>query len=278
LILLLLSAAALAAEPGADGASAAWAWLEGEPLYQLPLADTRSPLSHVTLRRDYATGVGELLEFGKVIDAAIAAEIRIGELSVAGWQVQPLISAATFLGFRSEQELTFDLLTFDGYFGFPVDIRRDIWAARFQWAHVSAHTADGMRKVQPDPPIPEGAWSKEYWQLQGGPQLDWWSAYGGVQLVTHSIHDSGRWGLQLGGAVEGPWAVAPYAAFDFKTQQTFDWAVTTSGQIGARVDGERQRIRLGLSYYRGLEDTGKLEGREERYLGLVLGLDTIGRL
>ena len=271
---ILLSAAALAAPTE----ELSWDWLAGEPLYRLPVADTRSPLSNVTLRKDYANGVGELLDFGKAIDATIAGEIRFGELSVAGWQIQPLISAATFLGFRSEQELTFDLLTFDGYFGFPVDIRRDIWAARFQWAHVSAHTADGMRKAQPDPPVPEGAWSREYWQLQGGPEFDWWRVYGGVMMVTHSIHDSGRWDLQVGGSVEGPWTVAPYAAFDLKTQQTFDWAVTVNSQVGARFDGERQRIRLGLSYYAGLEDTGKLESREERYLGLLMGLDTIGRL
>jgi hypothetical protein len=267
--------ASAGAAPATDG-GVSWSWLPPDPLFRIPIADTRAPQSHVTLRKDYANGVGELLPFGKAIDAAVAGEFRIGELSVAGWQLQPLISGAAFMVFRSEQELTFDLLAFDGYFGFPVDLRRGIWAGRLQWAHVSAHTADGMRKAEPDPPIPEGAWSREYWQLQGGPSLDWWRVYGGVLMVTHSIHDSGRWDLQAGGSVEGPWRLAPYAALDIKTQQTFEWAFSGAAHVGARLRGERQRLRLALVGYRGLEDTGKLEGREERYLGLALGLDTLG--
>ena len=190
------------------------------------------------------------------------------------------VAAAAFMGFRASGELTFDLRTFDGYFGFPVDVSWDIWAARFQWAHVSAHTADGIRKDgAPDPSVVDGAWSREYWQLQGGPQLEWWRAYYGVMRVTHSVHDSPQTIQQFGGEIEAPQSISPYVAGDLRLQP-FDsaWSPTYAGEVGLRFEASGHRLRVGVTGYTGLEDTGKFEGLEEHYVGLTLGMDSTGAL
>ncbi len=249
--------------------------LPAEALFATPVADTRSPLSEVVLRFDPESTPG--LGPGQAIDATLAAELRLLEARQPGWALQVSLAASAHMGFEADAELTFGLRTFDGWFALPVDLLWGPWSARFGWVHVSAHYADGIRNADV---LPEerGSYSREALVALVSRTIGVGRVYGGGHYNIHAVHEEAPWMLQLGTEVEGPGRAAPYGAVDLKFHQEHAWAGTLAGQVGLRCTGDAGRFRLAAVVYAGKDDTGKYLGRDERYLGLLLGFDTTGLL
>lgn len=250
--------------------------LPDAPLWAFPLADTRSPVSSVTLRGELGDPLAPA--FGQRVDAALGADFPLVQLHFDEVELGFGISAATWLGFTSDGELTFGLRTFDGLFAFPIDAEWRQWTGRFQWAHVSAHYGDGIRKEPRDQLNPD-PFSREYVQLQGGREL--WGhgrIYAGTRAVIHGTPTVPPLGFQVGAEGWGPWRVAPYVAVDLKINAEDAWSPAVCGQLGARVRSGRYRFRTALVLYDGPDDTGKWHALEERWIGLQFGFDGTGRI
>lgn len=248
--------------------------LPEQSVWTLPVADTRSPLSAVLLRSS-DSGVG--------IDATLGADFPVLDYELReGTHLQVGLLAGAFMAFGSGGELTFDLQTFDGRFGLPVDARSGAWAARAEWVHVSAHYGDGVRKSGQTPTNLD-AYSREYIGLAGSRDLavpDTIAArvYAGGHALVHSLPDAPPFAVQGGGELEGPWSVAPYLAADVQLAQEFGWAPAVSAQLGARVLRGRSRFRIALAVRAGPDETGKSAGTDERWVGVVFGFDRTGLL
>ena len=199
-----------------------------------------------------------------------------------GTDVQVGLLAGAFMAFGSGGELTFDLQTFDGRFGLPVDVRSGGWAARAEWVHVSAHYGDGIRKSG-ETPTNLDSYSREYVGLAGSrdfavPDVLAARVYVGGHALIHSLPASPPLAVQVGGEIEGPWAVAPYLAADLQLAQEFSWSPAVSAQLGARVLRDRSRFRVALAVRAGPDETGKSAGIPERWVGVVFGFDRTGGL
>ncbi len=247
--------------------------LPAESVWTLPVADTRAPLSTVLLRSN-----GE----GLAIDAALAADFPVLSLQTGGWELQAGLLAGAFMQFGAGGELTFDLQTFDGQFGLPVDARSGPWSARVQWVHVSAHYGDGIRKSGAAPEN-LNAYSREYVSLLGSrdlviPRVVSARAYLGAHALIHSLPEAPPLAVQVGGEVFGPWQIAPYLAVDLHLAQEHTWAPAMSGQLGLAASAGPRRFRLGLAARTGPDDTGKTAGTPERWIGVLFGFDHTGRV
>lgn len=240
-----------------------------EPDFELPVADPGAPLSAVTLRWDERF----------TVDATLAADFP-----VVAWRPRADTSlafgveAAGRMGFFPEPSLRFNLETFDGTFGFPVSFRWGPWAARLDLAHTSAHYADGA--AVPDGVVPDQvAYSREWVRLLGSRALGPARVYAGARLLVHDVRDAPPLALQVGGEVAGPWRVAPFLAVDLQLAEESAWAPALSGQAGVWLrPGAGARLRLALAGRVGPEDTGRLSGRDEAWIGLTIGFDRTGRL
>lgn len=249
--------------------------LPGDPIFAVPVADTRSPLSSVVLRFDPTAGLG--LGPGQAIDANLAAALPLVGGVRGAWSLQLSIAASAHMGFEGDAALTFGLRTFDGVFAFPVDVRNGPWSARLSWVHVSAHYADGIRSAE-NLPADRGSYSREALTALVSRDLGFGRVYGGGHANIHTVHEEAPLMVQLGTELAPPGERVPYGALDLKLHQEHGWAPTLAAQAGVRVTGDGGRFRLAVTAYAGKDDTGKYLGQDERYLGLVLGFDTTGLL
>jgi len=244
-----------------------WVLLPVSGLLGLPVADTRSANSVVNLRWDD----------GFAIDAAIGANFPAVEYRGEAWAAQVGVEAAGFMSFDPDGALTFDLDTFDGVFGFPLSARAGRWSGRVEWAHLSAHFADGVRDNGALPGSGD-QYSREYLRFIAARDLGPARVYGGGRLLTHDARDSEPWMAQVGAEVFAPWRLAPYAAVDLQLAQEFDWSPAIGGQTGVAFPGDHARFRVAMIGRHGPDDTGKLDGAQESYLGLGFGFDYGGVL
>ncbi len=236
-------------------------------LFALPVADTRSPLSVVTLRWDDGFG----------IDATLGASFPVVAYTSPAVDLQLGVEAGGFMGFDPDGALTFDLETFDGLFAFPLSARRGPWSARLEWAHVSAHFADGVRD---DGALPGSGsqYSREWLRLLAGRDVGPARVYAGGRVLLHDARDSAPLAVQVGGEVFGPWTVAPYLAADLQLAQEFAWQPAVGAQLGVAVPTKHARLRVAAAVRHGPDDTGKLDGAPESFLGLSFGFDLGGGL
>lgn len=246
-------------------------WLPEHRPFALPLADTRSPYSSVTLKwlPDGTSG----------IDAALATAFPIVSLQFPeDLELSLGVDAGGFMGFVASEDFAFDLYTFDGLFAFPVEARWGRYSTRLQWAHLSAHYGDGVRKMGNKPENP-GSWSREYWQWQFGAQWGPVRPYLGVRLLAHEVReDSPPWALQMGIDAVSPWKVGPCGGANLWLAQEEDWAPAVDVLAGGCVTEGSHRFRLSFAFRHGPDDTGKMEGKEEQYLGVQFGFDESGSL
>lgn len=236
-------------------------------LFALPVADTRSPLSAVTLRWDDGFG----------IDATLGASFPVVAYPSPAVSLQLGVEAGGFMGFDPDGALTFDLETFDGLFAFPLAARRGPWSARLEWAHLSAHFADGVRD---DGALPGSGsqYSREWLRLLAGRDIGPARLYGGGRVLLHDARDSDPLAIQVGGEVFAPWKLSPYLAADLQLAQEFGWTPAVGAQVGLAVPREYARFRVTMAFRHGPDDTGKLDGAPESYLGLGFGFDLGGGL
>ena len=245
--------------------------LPEQTIWALPVADTRSPLSTVLLRSG-GTGLA--------IDAGLGADFPFVELTSPAVSMQVGLMAGAFMQFGAGGELTFDLQTFDGEFGLPVDVRHGPWAARAAWVHLSAHYGDGIRKsgAHPDNLDP---YSREFVALAGSRDLVLPNrlesrVYVGGRALLHALPAAAPLEVQLGGEASGPWRIAPYLAVDVQLAQEYAWSPDLTGQVGVRWLEKASRLRLALAARTGPDETGKTAGVQESWVGLLFGFDRTG--
>lgn len=250
-----------------------WVPLPETSVWALPVADTRSALSTVLLRAD-----GE----GLAIDAALGADFPIVGASFGEVELQVGLLAATFMAFGAGGELTFDLITFDGRFGLPLDLRAGPWSARVEWVHVSAHYGDGVRS-QGELPQNLNAYSREFMNVYGSRDftvpdvLEARLLLGGHALL-HAEPEAAPWAIQVAGEVRGPWAITPYLAADLQAAQEHNFRPALAVQAGMEAASGPRRFRLAFAARLGPDEAGKTAGEEDRWVGLIFGFDATGRI
>ena len=102
--------------------------------------------------------------------------------------------------------------------------------------------------------------------------------YVGLRYVTHSPNTPEPLGLQGGVDLSAPWKVGPCGAFDLQIAAEYAWEPAITAQAGACFVAEDHRFRLMGIFRKGPDDTGKRDGVEERYAGLLLSFDSTALL
>jgi hypothetical protein len=246
----------------------AWVWLPATALFTLPLADTHSALSSVTLRWDEGFGV----------DATLAADFPVLALQAGAVEADVGIEAGVWMGFDPNEDLQFDLETVDGTFAVPFSVRSGPWSGRIEVAHTSAHFADGVRDNGVLPASTEG-YSREWLSLVGSRAFGPARVYVGGKGLIHDQRGAAPFAAQAGAELVAPWVVAPFAAVDVQMAGESDWAPALGAQLGVlAVPHAGERLRVALAGRTGPEDTGKLTGRQEAWIGVVFGFDRTGRV
>jgi hypothetical protein len=234
--------------------------------------DPREPLSRVRLRSDG-------------IDAAVGDSVPIVELSVGRLQAQLGLTGAVFMGFEPGESLTFYLLTFDGLFGAPLDLRWRDWEARLQWTHLSAHFGDGVRQLDQPPPLElQGAFSREWVALTlgrhllpGTAGLQELYAFAGGRAIYHAVDDGGGPALWVGAQADWLERHGPYLAAQLMVAAEQQWTPSVSVQAGGRL-GAGGGVRLGGVFYTGRGQAGKATGEPEQHVGLQIAFGPLPRV
>ena len=232
---------------------------------------TREPYTQLTVQAERIEGsIGRDIPLigQRSLPAPAWGSREVGSLD---WQVN--LAAGTFMGFSPIGELTFDLLTFDGIFGLPVDLRWNQLELRVGWFHLSAHFADGIRRL-PDKPdsSSQAGYSREWMDIYAAYWLGPVRPYLGARLSLHSADGQAGPGVQLGLTTSHRHSWGPYLGADLSMRREFGWQPTLSGQTGIELNGQNHTsLRLGLAGYYGMRDEGKHAGESESYLGLTLG-------
>ena len=182
---------------------------------------------------------------------------------------------------------TFPLETADYLVGFHADLGNDGMTGndgltgRFEYAHVSAHLADGY-----DGPERAFTYSREYFTLYGsyvrearrGTLIGSVRVYGSFRWSNHAIPDVRRWRVQ-GGAelVSGPLAggaTRAYLAGDLRVFRDGDVALNPTVQAGLLLHNEANRgLRIALVYHGGRSEHGQFHHLEDNYSGVGLFFD-----
>ncbi len=205
---------------------------------------------------------------------------------------------------------TFPLETADYLIGFHADLGGDRYTGRFEYAHVSAHLADGY--AGPEQAMGAMTYSREYFTLYGsyewhvaggsgagssmtgsamagsamtgssmtGSAIGTVRVYGSLRWSNHAIPDVRRWRVQ-GGAemVSRPLtgsggATRAYLACDVRLFRDGDLAVNRTVHAGLLLHNEKSRgLRLALVYHGGRSEHGQFHHLEDNYGGLGLFFD-----
>ncbi len=248
--------------------------LPAQSVWALPIADTRSPLSTVLLRAGTS---------GLAIDAGLGADFPFVQVrSLSHVEAQVGLMAGAFMQFGAGGQLTFDLQTFDGEFGLPVDVRSGPWAVRGEWVHISAHYGDGIRKSG-EHPTNLDPYSREFVGLYGSRDLDGplgitAHVYLGGHALIHELPAALPFAGQVGAEVFGPWRLTPYLAVDVQTAEEYAWSPDLTAQLGGALWEPCGRFRVALAARSGPDETGKTAGTPEQWVGLMVGFDRTGEL
>lgn len=206
---------------------------------------------------------------------------------------------------------TFPLETADYLIGFHADLGNDRTTGRFEYAHVSAHLADGYEGYggphQPDQEdradqadqavravraMRAMTYSREYFTLYGARELRFAPGsaigsaigsarvYGSLRWSNHAIPDVRRWRVQGGAelvfrplAGEGG-ATRAYLACDMRMFRDGDISVNRTVHAGLLFHNEASRgLRLAFVYHGGRSEHGQFHHLEDDYAGIGLFFD-----
>ncbi len=176
---------------------------------------------------------------------------------------------------------TFPLETADYLFGFHADLGAGRLAGRFEYAHVSAHLADGY-----DGPAQAMTYSREYFTLYGSYEQEMQGigrigsvrTYGSLRWSNHAIPNVRRWRVQ-GGAelVSVPLAggnTRAYLACDFRVFRDGGLTVNRTAHAGLMLhSGDSSGLRFALVYHGGRSEHGQFHQQQDNYGGVGLFFD-----
>ena len=188
---------------------------------------------------------------------------------------------------------TFPLETADYLIGFHADLGNGRYTGRFEYAHVSAHLADGY-----DGPERAMTYSREYFTLYGARELRFAPGsavgsaigsarvYGSLRWSNHAIPDVRRWRVQAGaelvsrplsgkGGTDGTdGATRAYLACDVRLFRDGDISVNRTAHAGLLFHNEASRgLRIAFVYHGGRSEHGQFHRQEDDYAGIGLFFD-----
>ena len=188
---------------------------------------------------------------------------------------------------------TFPLETADYLIGFHADLGNDRMTWRFEYAHVSAHLADGYdgyegpdRAYQADQSTRAMTYSREYFTLYGaremrlapgsaiGSAIGSARVYGSLRWSNHAIPDVRRWRVQGGTelvfrplAGDGG-ATRAYLACDLRLFRDGEISINRTVHAGLLFHNEASRgLRLAFVYHGGRSEHGQFHHLEDDYAG-----------
>ena len=234
-------------------------WLPALALHTPHIASTRETTSRVVLR---AAG----------IEAAMADGLALAGGSLGEAEVSLSLATGVYMGFLPGAEWTFHLVTFDGQFGLPIDVRWRNLEGRLSLVHLSGHFADGIDELDV---MPEdgGAYSREWIALSGGVHLLPFAAggelypYAEVRYVHHIVDAEPSVGGAVGVNLDWRRPLGPYLGAHLSGAAEGAWRPTVAAEAGLQIAGARD-LRVGLAVYSGDNDAGKFSGSDEQYIGL----------
>ncbi|MCY3554796.1 MAG: DUF1207 domain-containing protein [Gemmatimonadetes bacterium] len=182
---------------------------------------------------------------------------------------------------------TFPLETADYLIGFHADLGNGRYTGRFEYAHVSAHLADGY-----DGPERAMTYSREYFTVYGaresrfapgsavGTTIGSARVYGSLRWSNHAIPDVRRWRVQGGAELvfrplsgEGGTTRA-YLACDVRLFRDGDISVNRTAHAGLLFHNEASRgLRIAFVYHGGRSEHGQFHRQEDDYAGIGLFFD-----
>jgi hypothetical protein len=239
--------------------------LPGQRLTPLMPADPHETANSLRFRG------GEPPLEGVVGDTAGLVRLETGEVSL-----QLELGAAIFLGFLPGESFTFGIATVDGLIRVPLSVAWGDARLALEWAHISAHHADGVRYGEALPDNTDG-YSREQLRLMAAWDLAWLQPYLGLRQLIHSIPQAPGPGAQLGFEAHGERALTWYQALDLAWAAETGWDTRISYEGGVLLRRpEGPAFRGGLIAYRGPALAGKRSGEQDAYLGAVLAFDWHG--
>ena len=203
---------------------------------------------------------------------------------------------------------TFPLETADYLIGFHADLGNDRITGRFEYAHVSAHLADGYvgydgadqadrayqadQADQADRAVRAMTYSREYFTLYGAREIRFAPGsaigsaigsarfYGSLRWSNHAIPDVRRWRVQ-GGAelvfrpLAGPGgATRAYLACDVRLFRDGEISVNRTAHAGLLFHNQASRgLRLAFIYHGGRSEHGQFHRLDDDYAGIGLFFD-----
>ena len=182
---------------------------------------------------------------------------------------------------------TFPLETADYLVGFHADLGNDRLTGRFEYAHVSAHLADGYDgREQAIWTMQAMTYSREYFTLygsyereaRGGGMIGSARAYGSLRWSNHAIPDVRRWRVQAGAElVSSPLmdgAARAYLACDVRVFRDGELSVNRTAHAGLMFHNAASRgLRLALVYHGGRSEHGQFHHQQDDYAGVALFFD-----
>lgn len=226
----------------------------------------------------YETGNALLFRSGDPpLEGTVGDTLGLVRFELGALTLQADLGAAIFLGFLPGEAFTFGIATVDGIIRVPITATWKRWQLSLEWAHVSAHYADGVRYGENLPPKDSDGYSRESLRLVASAALPWVQPYLGVRELVHVIPQAERFGVQAGCKAHGLRKITWYQALDLAWNAEHDWQTRASYQGGVllRSDGPRA-LRVGGVAFHGPALAGKRDGETDRYLGAVLGFDWHG--
>lgn len=285
--------------PGLAGDAAAGTWRFAAPqqrLFRPLLADPTETRLAVT------SNLGDRLngDIGGSWEAADYAWDRAGRDGTGADGGRTLrfrtgIHAGVFSKLR-RSGTTFPLETADYLIGFHADLGNDRITGRFEYAHVSAHLADGYVEYdgpdQADRAMRAMTYSREYFTLYGaremrfapgsaiGSAIGSARVYGSLRWSNHAIPDVRRWRVQ-GGAelvfrpLSGPGgATRAYLACDVRLFRDGEISVNRTAHAGLLFHNQASRgLRLAVIYHGGRSEHGQFHRLDDDYAGIGLFFD-----
>lgn len=194
---------------------------------------------------------------------------------------------------------TFPLETADYLIGFHADLGNDRFTGRFEYAHVSAHLADGYEGYggprhadRPGQTMRAITYSREYFTLYVAREMRFTPgsafgsaigsvrAYGSLRWSNHAIPDVRRWRVQGGAelvfrplAGDGG-ATRAYLACDVRLFRDGDISINRTAHAGLLFHNEASRgLRLAFVYHGGRSEHGQFHHLEDDYAGIGLFFD-----
>jgi hypothetical protein len=238
----------------AGQSAAAVHWLPGETAYPRILADYHEPNTSMAYGWE-----------SNRFDTSVGAPFPLAATTVLGQDVTTVIEGAAFFKMQALGK-HFSVANFDGLAGVGFEMRGRNLAARLRLLHFSSHSADGdtanLRNAH--------LFTREYWQLEGGPRWRTLFVRAGLGTVWNSVPHDGGLHLFLGGqwtAPHGSWR--PFGALNLDTDRARSWRVNQTYLAGLETGGEC-RIRLGLRYYNGNSPYGQYWSTGDSYWSAVV--------